>query len=56
MLKAAIKRSTGEDQVRHRIVPAEIIQTWVEKLAALKDDISAILAEEKEEKHVRPFS
>ncbi|KAF9481157.1 DEAD-domain-containing protein [Pholiota conissans] len=53
MLKAAIKHSTGEDKVRHRIVPAEIVQTWVEKLTALKDDISAILAEEKEEKHMR---
>lgn len=53
MLKAAIKRSTGEDQVRHRIVPAETIQMWVEKLANLKTEIAGILEEEKEEKQVR---
>lgn len=52
MLKAAIKRSSAEDQVRHRIVPTETIQTWVEKLALLKEDIAGILVEEKEEKHV----
>ncbi|KAF8964183.1 ATP-dependent RNA helicase drs1 [Flammula alnicola] len=53
MLKAAIKHSSGEDQVRHRIIPAETIQTWVEKVAALKGDIAEILEEEKEEKHLR---
>ncbi|KAH9480511.1 nucleolar DEAD-box protein required for synthesis of 60S ribosomal subunit [Psilocybe cubensis] len=53
MLKAAIKRSTGEDQVRHRIVPAETVQVWVEKLAALKSEIAEILEEEKEEKQIR---
>lgn len=52
MLKAAIKRSSGEDQVRHRIIPAETIQTYVEKLAGLKGEIAEILQEEKEEKHV----
>lgn len=53
MLKAAIKRSSGEDQVRHRIVPADTIQTWVDKLASMKEEIAEILVEEKEEKHVR---
>lgn len=52
MLKAAIKHSSGEDQVRHRIVPAETIQQWVEKLENLKSEIAEIMAEEKEEKHV----
>lgn len=52
MLKAAIKRSSGEDQVRHRIIPAETIQTYVEKLAGLNGEIAEILKEEKEEKHV----
>lgn len=57
MLKAAIKHSSGEDQVRHRIVPAETIQQWVEKLDNLKSEIAEIMVEEKEEKHVcsRPF-
>lgn len=53
MLKTAIKHGAGEDQVRHRIVPTEIVSKWVEKLAELKDEISAILHDEKEEKHVR---
>lgn len=52
ILKAAIKRSTGEDQVRHRIVSAETVQMWVEKLAGLKSEIGEILEEEKEEKQV----
>ncbi|KAF8908956.1 P-loop containing nucleoside triphosphate hydrolase protein [Gymnopilus junonius] len=53
MLKAAIKHSSGEDQVRHRIVPAESVQTWVEKLDILKGEIAEILKEEKEEKQIR---
>ena len=53
MLKAAIKHSSGEDQVRHRIVPTEILQNWVDKLAGLKEDVAATLKEEKEEKHAR---
>ena len=52
MLKAAIKHSSGEDQVRHRIVPMEILQNWVEKLGGFTDEVAAILKEEKEEKHV----
>ena len=51
MLKAAIKHSSGEDQVRHRIVPTEILQNWIEKLAGFTEEIAAILKEEKEEKH-----
>ena len=51
MLKAAIKHSSGEDQVRHRIVPTEILQNWVEKLAGFTEEVAAILKEEKEEKH-----
>ncbi|KAF4617460.1 hypothetical protein D9613_006091 [Agrocybe pediades] len=53
MLKAAIKHSSGEDQVRHRIIPADIVQTWVEKVASLNTEIAEILQEEKEEKQYR---
>lgn len=53
MLKAAIKRSSGEDQVRHRIIAPETIQSYVEKLAGLNGEIAEILKEEKEEKHLR---
>ena len=53
MLKAAIKHGSGEDQVRHRVVPPEAISKWSEKLNVMKDEISEILQEEQEEKHVR---
>lgn len=52
MLKAAIKHGAGEDQVRHRIVPPEVVSKWSEKLDNLKGEISAVLAEEKEERQV----
>lgn len=52
MLKAAIKHGAGDDQVRHRIVPLEVITKWLEELERLKDEISAVLQDEKEEKHV----
>ncbi|TFK41137.1 DEAD-domain-containing protein [Crucibulum laeve] len=51
MLKAAIKRGAGEDQVRHRIVPSEIVQKWVDKLEEMTGEIAEVLKEEKEEKH-----
>ncbi|KAF8078602.1 DEAD-domain-containing protein [Lyophyllum atratum] len=53
MLKAAIRHGAGEDQVRHRIIPVEIVSKWGEKLEELKDDISAVLHDEKEEKQFR---
>ncbi|KAF9015182.1 DEAD-domain-containing protein [Cyathus striatus] len=53
LLKAAIKHGAGEDQIRHRIVPTEIVQKWSEKLDGMNDEISDILKEEKEEKQLR---
>ncbi|KAI0078894.1 DEAD-domain-containing protein [Panus rudis PR-1116 ss-1] len=53
MLKAAIKHATSEDQVRHRQIPAEVVAKWSQKLEELKDEISAVLQEEKEEKQLR---
>jgi hypothetical protein len=53
MLKAAIKHGAGEDQVRHRIVPPEAVSKWVETLEGMKEEVTEILQEEKEEKHVR---
>jgi ATP-dependent RNA helicase DDX27 len=52
VLKAAIKRSAGEDQVRHRTIPSEIVAKWSKKLEYLKDEIAEVLREEKEEKQV----
>ncbi|KAJ6610890.1 DEAD-domain-containing protein [Mycena sp. CBHHK59/15] len=53
ILKAAIKHGAEADQVRHRIVPPEAVSKWAEKLEAMKDEISDILKEEKEEKQFR---
>ncbi|KII94365.1 hypothetical protein PLICRDRAFT_133018 [Plicaturopsis crispa FD-325 SS-3] len=53
MLKAAIKHGSGQDQIRHRVVPAEALSKWVDKLEELKSEVSAILVEEKEEKQLR---
>ncbi|KAH8988941.1 DEAD-domain-containing protein [Lactarius akahatsu] len=53
VLKAAIKRAAGEDQVRHRTVPSEIVARWSKKLESLKGEIAGVLTEEKEEKQLR---
>ncbi|KAH9849774.1 DEAD-domain-containing protein [Lenzites betulinus] len=53
LLKAAIKHSSSEDQVRHRQVPPEVVTKWSQKLDSLKGEITEILQEEKEEKHLR---
>ncbi|KAJ3575639.1 hypothetical protein NP233_g978 [Leucocoprinus birnbaumii] len=53
MLKAAIKHAAAEDQVRHRMLPVEAVKQWADKLVELKDEISEVLREEKEEKHFR---
>lgn len=53
VLKAAIKRAAGEDQVKHRTIPSEIVAKWSKKLESLKDEIVGVLQEEKEEKEVR---
>lgn len=53
MLKAAIKHSAGEDNVRHRLVPADVLPKWVKRVEALRDEVATILQEEKEEKQIR---
>ncbi|KAH0590710.1 nucleolar DEAD-box protein required for synthesis of 60S ribosomal subunit, variant 2 [Termitomyces sp. 'cryptogamus'] len=53
MLKAAIKHAVGQDQVRHRIIPVEVVNEWVHSLNELKHDISVVLRDEKEEKEIR---
>lgn len=52
VLKAAIKRAAGEDQVKHRTVPWEIVAKWSKKLESLKGEIAGVLNEEREEKQV----
>lgn len=52
VLKAAIKHGAGDDRIHHRIVPLEVISQWVERVEGLKDEVSAVLHDEKEEKEV----
>ncbi|KAI0051695.1 DEAD-domain-containing protein [Auriscalpium vulgare] len=53
ILKAAIKHAAGEDQVRHRTVPPDTVAKYATKLEALKHEIAGVMADEKEEKHLR---
>ncbi|PPR05356.1 hypothetical protein CVT24_007970 [Panaeolus cyanescens] len=53
MLKSALKHSTAEDQIRHRTIPTEVLQQWVEKVAGYSSEITEIMKEEKEEKQLR---
>ena len=57
MLKMALKQTaSGSDTsgtVRHRVIPADAISGMSTKLEDLKEDVSEILKEEKEEKAMR---
>lgn len=55
MLKAVIKHSNGEDNIRHRIVPADVVTRWAKKVESLKPEIASIIQEEKEEKQACPL-
>ena len=52
ILKAVVKHSDGEDNIRHRIIPADVLTRWAKKVENLKPEIVSILQEEKEEKQV----
>ena len=52
LLKAVLKR-TPPEQVKHRLMPTEMVQQLSETIASLKPDIEQILQEEKEEKALR---
>ncbi|BEJ17488.1 hypothetical protein CspHIS471_0608890 [Cutaneotrichosporon sp. HIS471] len=52
MLKAVIKQSR-EDQIRHRIIPGDAIAEQAARLDELRDDVTEVLKEEKEEKVMR---
>ena len=53
MLKAAIKHASDVDKVRHRTLPPEQVAQWAGRLEELKDEVAAVLKEEKEEKAIR---
>jgi ATP-dependent RNA helicase DDX27 len=52
MLKAVMKQASA-DQVRHRIIPGEAVTAMAERLEELKDEITEVLKEEREEKAMR---
>jgi ATP-dependent RNA helicase DDX27 len=52
VLKTVIKHSGGEDKVGHRVIPADVVSKWKETLLALREEVEAVLQEEKEEKAV----
>ncbi|EPQ26976.1 uncharacterized protein PFL1_05611 [Pseudozyma flocculosa PF-1] len=52
MLKLALKKSP-EDQVKHRLIPAEVVQAMVETLDKLKPEVDEVMREEVEEKAMR---
>lgn len=50
-MKAAVKAGKAQGaQIASRIIPSEAADSWAERLEALEDEITAVLAEEKEEK------
>ncbi|KAF8560373.1 DEAD-domain-containing protein, partial [Imleria badia] len=53
ILKAVVKHSDGGDNIRHRIIPTDVLTRWVKKVENLKLEIASILQEEKEEKQMR---
>jgi ATP-dependent RNA helicase DDX27 len=55
LLKAAIKRAAGEDQVRQRVLDAAVVQKFADKLEGFKSEIGEVMKEEKEEKQVGTF-
>ena len=52
LLKAVLKR-TPPEQVKHRLVPSDVVQKMGSAIDALKSDIEEVLAEEKEERALR---
>lgn len=53
MLKAAIKHGSDNGSVRQRTVPSEIISEWTSKIDELRDEVTAVLREEKELKQLQ---
>ncbi|KAL5534195.1 DRS1 [Sanghuangporus baumii] len=53
ILKAAIKHASDADKVRHRTIPTDQLALWSERLVDIRDEITEVLKEEKEEKAMR---
>jgi ATP-dependent RNA helicase DDX27 len=53
ILRSILKHTTSGDQIKHRMIPANIVEKYRAKLDACKEDVKTILEEEKEEKSLR---
>ena len=52
LLKTVLKKSASS-QIKHRLIPAEIVVDFAAQLRSLKDEVDQVLAEEREEKALR---
>lgn len=52
MLKMALKKAPVQ-QVKHRLIPPDVVSAAVETLNKLRDEVAAVLQDEKEEKLLR---
>ncbi|KIM66183.1 hypothetical protein SCLCIDRAFT_1211412 [Scleroderma citrinum Foug A] len=52
MLKSVMKHSASDDNIRHRVIPADVVLKWSKKVDELKGEVVAVLHEEKEEKQL----
>ncbi|KNE59125.1 hypothetical protein AMAG_03462 [Allomyces macrogynus ATCC 38327] len=53
LLRLIIKHATSADQIRNRVIPAAVVDKYAAKVEDAKEDIKAVLDEEKEEKQLR---
>lgn len=52
LLKMAVK-SSNKQQVKHRVVPAELISKYKAKLEAITEEVKDVMKSEKEDKVIR---
>ncbi|WFD42951.1 RNA helicase [Malassezia psittaci] len=52
LLKAVLKR-TPVDQIKHRLIPSDVVQKISQAIDAIKPDVEEVLQEEKEERALR---
>ncbi|KAI9220268.1 P-loop containing nucleoside triphosphate hydrolase protein [Blastocladiella britannica] len=53
LLRLVIKNATSADQIKHRVIPATVLDKYAAKVEASHDDIRAVLEDEKAERDLR---
>ncbi|KAL7749866.1 nucleolar DEAD-box protein required for synthesis of 60S ribosomal subunit [Sorochytrium milnesiophthora] len=51
--RVGLLKNAPNDQVKHRVIPHEVVKRYIDMVAAAQDDIAAVLEEETEEKELR---